>query len=365
MIHRQFRGSRAAGLFPVLAYEPDQQIFVLDDLSLGFGFVCEPLASADRAQADRLSVLMNLDWPAETLVQIALWASPDIEERLARMQALRIGHGDELLRASTQRRAAFLRAGTEAPLGPASELRLRDLQVIVTVKLPIAEGKPTPREITDAAVLGATALQVLKTAGLRPVALTADRYVRLMSTLLNWDAQAGWRDRIVPECDPDRLIREQFFDLSHALEVDAQGLTLGTHRAQTFSVKRFPDRVAFGMAARYIGDGVSGTRGIRHNVLITLSVRFPDPEALRTKLSASRQWATHQALGQLSHYLPTLHQTKTGYDGLFQLGGGGRCGVCAGHRHGRPDAAAARHPERRAQARAQGGVGSHRSGDGH
>jgi hypothetical protein len=77
----------------------------------------EPLASADRAQADRLSVLMNLDWPAETLVQIALWASPDIEERLARMQALRIGHGDDLLRASTQRRA-----GTEAPLGPASEL---------------------------------------------------------------------------------------------------------------------------------------------------------------------------------------------------------------------------------------------------
>ena len=123
---------------------------------------------------------MNLDWPAETLVQIALWASPDIEERLARMQALRLGHGDELLRESTQRRAEFLRAGTAAPLGPASELRLRDLQVIVTVKLPIAEGKPTARETTDAAVLCATALQVLKTAGLRPVALTADRYVRLM-----------------------------------------------------------------------------------------------------------------------------------------------------------------------------------------
>ena len=317
MIHRQFRGSRAAELFPVLAYEPGQQLFVLDDLSLGFGFVCEPLSSADRAQADRLSVLMNLDWPSETLVQIALWASPDIEERLARMQALRIGHGDELLRESTQRRAEFLRAGTEAPLGPASELRLRDLQVIVTVKLPIAEGKPTERETTDAAVLCATALQVLKTAGLRPVALTADRYVRLMSTLLNWDPQAGWRDRIVPECDPDRLIREQFIDLTHALEVDAKGITLGTHRAQTFSVKRFPDRIAFGMAARYIGDVVSGTRGIRHNVLITLSVRFPDPEAMRTKLAASRQWATHQAMGQLSHYLPTLGQTKAGYDGLF------------------------------------------------
>jgi len=96
----------------------------------------------------------------------------------------------------------FCGPGPRRRSGPASELRLRDLQVIVTVKLPIAEGKPTPREITDAAVLCATALQVLKTAGLRPVPLTADRYVRLMSTLLNWDAQAGWRDRIVPECDP-------------------------------------------------------------------------------------------------------------------------------------------------------------------
>ncbi|WP_295386212.1 TraC family protein [uncultured Thiodictyon sp.] len=52
MIHRQFRGSRAAELYPVLAYEPCQQRFVLDDLSLGFGFVCEPLSSADHAQAD-------------------------------------------------------------------------------------------------------------------------------------------------------------------------------------------------------------------------------------------------------------------------------------------------------------------------
>jgi conjugal transfer ATP-binding protein TraC len=116
MIHRHFRGPRAAELFPVLAYAPDRQLFFLDDRSLGFGYVCEPLASADRAQADRLSVLLNLDWPPETLVQVVLWASPDLEEKLARMQALRLGHGDELLREATQRSVAFLRSNA-SPTG--------------------------------------------------------------------------------------------------------------------------------------------------------------------------------------------------------------------------------------------------------
>jgi conjugal transfer ATP-binding protein TraC len=58
-------------------------------------------------------------------------------------------------------------------------------------------------------------------------------------------------------------------------------------------VKRFPDRVGFGMAARYLGDTLSGSRGIRHPVLIALNLRFPEPEATRVKLTAGRQWANH------------------------------------------------------------------------
>ncbi|MBV5272080.1 MAG: type IV secretion system protein TraC [Lamprocystis purpurea] len=318
MSAHHFTGQRAANLFPALAFDPEQQLFLLDDRSVGFGYLCEPLASGDRAQADRLSVLINLDWPPDTLMQVILWTSPDLEEKLARMQVLRLGHGDDLLRASTRRRAEFLRAGANAALGPGSDLRLRDLQVIVTVKLPLAEPVPTAHETREATELYATAFQVLHTAGLRPVPLSADRYVRLMATLLNWDPRAGWRDRIVPECDPHRLIREQFLDLMHAVEVDSKGINLGGHRAQTLSVKRFPDRVGFGMAARYLGDALSGSRGIRHPVLITLNLRFPDAEAARVKLTAGRQWANHQALGPLSTYLPALAYRRQGFETLFK-----------------------------------------------
>jgi len=223
-----------------------------------------------------------------------LWVSPDIEEPLARMRGLRIEHENALLREATVQRAEFLRKGTEAALGPGTELRVRNLQVLITVKLPIAAAVPTEAELNDAAELRVGAEQVLATAGLRPKPLSADRYVRLMSTLLNWGEGAGWRDRIVPECDPQRLIREQLLDLDRALDVDARGLDLGDCRVQTLSVKRFPDRLGFGLAARFLGDPLSGTRGVRHNLLVCLNLHFPDPEATRVQLTAQRQWAANR-----------------------------------------------------------------------
>jgi len=211
------------------------------------------------------------------------------------MRGLRIEHADALLREATVQRAEFLRKGTEAALGPGTDLRVRNLQVLVTVKIPMAAAVPTEAELNDAAELRVGAEQVLTTAGLRPERLSADRYVRLMSTLLNWGTGAGWRDRIVPECDSQRLIREQLLDLDHALDVDAHGLTLGGCRVQTLSVKRFPDRLGFGLAARFLGDPLSGTRGVRHNLLLVcLNLHFPDPEATRVQLTAQRQWAANR-----------------------------------------------------------------------
>jgi len=47
----------------------------------GVGFLCQPLAGAPDGAAERLSVLLNQDWPTDTLVQVLLWASPDLESR--------------------------------------------------------------------------------------------------------------------------------------------------------------------------------------------------------------------------------------------------------------------------------------------
>ena len=312
---RTLHGARASDLFPVLAFSPQDRLFLLEDQSLSFAFHCRPLSGADGAQAERLSVLLNQEWPKNTFIQALLWASPDIEEPLARMRGLRLDTPSPLLAEATRMRSEFLRRATTEPLSQGLDTRVRDLQVVIAVKLPIAAAVPTQGELREACELRATAEQILATAGLSPEPFTADRYVRFLQTVLNWGPHAGWRDRVTPECDPQRLIREQLLDFTQDIAVDAGGLTLGDNaRVQVCSVKRFPEYLSFGQAAAFLGDPLSGNRGVHHNVLICLTLHLPDAEATQVKLNAGRQWATNVANGQLVRFLPVLERRKQDFD---------------------------------------------------
>ena len=69
-------------LFPALAFNEEDGLFLLEDKSLGFGFLCDPLSGADQAVADRVNVFLNQEWPVDTLIQVSLWTSPDIQGNL-------------------------------------------------------------------------------------------------------------------------------------------------------------------------------------------------------------------------------------------------------------------------------------------
>lgn len=49
-----YSGQRASELLPVLAYSDDEQLFFMEDQSVGFGFLCDPLPGGDESVADRL-----------------------------------------------------------------------------------------------------------------------------------------------------------------------------------------------------------------------------------------------------------------------------------------------------------------------
>ena len=109
-----------------------------------------------------------------------------------------------MLRATVE----FLGQGAQSSLDGAARMRLRRMQVLVAVKLPMAGAMPTEGDLLRAAELRLSTFQSLGTIGLRPEALGSGHYVRLLSTMLNWGADAGWHDRISPECDPALLIRD-------------------------------------------------------------------------------------------------------------------------------------------------------------
>jgi conjugal transfer ATP-binding protein TraC len=313
----------ADSLFSALAYDPDHQLFLLADASIGFGFICRPLTGADPSVSARVNVLLNQDWPTETLLQVSLWTSPDIEESLAIMQTRRLKQPKTIYKAMTQASIDFLRQGTGKAPETVSGARLRRSQVIVTVKLPIVNPRPSENELVRAAELQRATQQSLTTIGLTPDVLDADHYVRVLNTVLNWNDDAGWKDRVVPECDPTQLIRDQLLDYDNALETDEKGIWLGPKRVKTLSAKRTPDHFYFGSAKSYLGDILSGTRGIRQNTLISLTLHYPDAESTRARQEGVRQFITNQVNTPIARFLPALIQRKHNFDVLFDAYGDG------------------------------------------
>jgi conjugal transfer ATP-binding protein TraC len=316
---KRTRHDAAEDLFQVMAYDKESKIFYCGDAEdhmLGFGFVCDPMPGADDRVADRISALLNNNWPENSILQFALWAGPDITDYLNAMNSLRAGQNNELCLETTRQRAAMLQDGTNIPIIKSKQIRVRNLQLIVTCKVPLANPMPTDDEERTIITLRANIEQGLKTIGLYPDDLTADRWVQIMSTILNHGENASWRNgRMAAELD--KPLRNQVLDWDTTVTRDAKGLWLGSTRVKTLSVKRYPQHLDFGHAAQYLGEYMTGSRGLRDNALITTTIIFPEPQAMKAKLSAKRTFAINQAYGPMLKFEPMLGHKKAGFEALF------------------------------------------------
>lgn len=308
-------------LFPVLAYSPEDHLFILEKPSLGLGFMCSPLTGSDDRMFDRFNNLLNLSWPAGTILQFCLWASPDlVPERILLSGVDEDEDMEEISKVLQEVRAkqvAYLRQGAEVPFD-GSGLILRDIKLLITARLPLAQFPPTDKERAEAMGLGDAALETLKTCGFRPQYLTVEDYIRFMETILNWSPGAGWRQYTTAQFDSCRLIRDQLADFETELQVHRDHLRLGDKVVKLLSPKRIPETTYFGLAQRYLLDPLTGSRGIRGNILITGNLYFPDTERRRGKLENERKWVTNQAYGPLLKFVPRLGKKKESYDILFE-----------------------------------------------
>lgn len=320
---RQFVGEKAAGLFSILAADDDKSIFVSDDKSLCFGFVCIPLEGSDQRANDRINVLLNGDWPDDTLMQFSLFGSQDIHHVMNNMIDIRRNKGTPLTEHNAKRRKNFFIAGTESPIEKNSGVKVRDFTLIVTVKIPINDGLPTEKEMQRVQELAGSFGQSLRTVGLQPGKLTRHSYVHILNTILNWGTGASWRNGRHLLADDDKPLREQILDFDHSISVDKKGVWLGepdekgSVRVTNMSVKRFPRVFEFGNAAAYLGDLMLGSRGIRDNCMITATIHYPPFHGTKDSLERKRQWAVNQAYGPMLKFVPMLAAKKHGFDVLF------------------------------------------------
>lgn len=313
-----------SAMLSAVAHDPEQGLFFHADGSLGYVFLCYPIIGVDERIVQQLQPLLSQGYPANTIMQVSLWPSPDIECELRMMETIRtpkngeaVGEGRRIATSLVQSRARFLREHTRSPISELLPTRVRNIQVLVSVKVPCRGAVPSESDAENVARLKMTTEQILRTLGMAPILLDPEQYLRVLGSVVNWGEHASWRSQALLY-DPTRLIRDQVFDLDTTVRVDEHGLWLGTRRVKTLCVKRYPEYVHLVQAAQFLGDLKTGTRGVRENMLITLNVLFPDPEPARTSMGAKKNAATWQAMGPLARYLPRLAKQREDFDTLFE-----------------------------------------------
>ena len=264
---------RASGVIPVLAYSEDEQVFLMDDQSAGFGFICEPMCGADEKVQERMNGFLNQEFPAKTTLQFLLFRSPDINQEMYQMLGLRDGFRHGLLSPVIQERINYLQQHTTERImartnkGIYDNGLIQDLKLFVTCKVPIKSNTPTETELVELDQLKTKVESSLQTVGLRPRTMTAVNYVRIMSTLLNWGPDASWRHD-ASRWETDKPICEQLFDYGTDLEVSKNGIRLGGYHAKVLSAKKLPDIAYFGDAVAYTGDLTGGNSSIKENYMV-------------------------------------------------------------------------------------------------
>jgi len=148
---RIYKHAKSAPLFPTLAYEPEEQLFLMEDQHIGFGFHVSPLNGADESTISNLNVLLTAEVPPNTYIQYSLFGSPNIEQLLGSIGGIRdpfirgtysddaLGTSPEtrkLLSTMISERQKFLRSGITTPLEDRFHTRVRDNIGWVCYKIP-------------------------------------------------------------------------------------------------------------------------------------------------------------------------------------------------------------------------------------
>ena len=320
---RKSRRERVSELFPTVAHDEEYGLFLNDDHTLGAVFETDPIPGGGERLHRRVHTLLRNEWPEDSVIQVMLFTSPDVQPFIQRMERLRRGSGHSVINRTTEGRKEFILRGTEKPIESFYQTRSRDLRVYFTLKIPISGQIPTEKEREYAYDYARQLKTLMATVGFAPRWLNQHQFLRVMKTILNWGPGAPWRNSLPTTADPNELIRNQYFDYDNQFAPDrwGKGVWLGEEGAGRFiksmSPRTLPASAYFGQASMYLGDLLKGAHGIRHPCLITCNLYLPRQQKIRHIMSTKRQYVTMQAHGPLLKFSPKLAAKKKGFDTLF------------------------------------------------
>lgn len=297
-----------------LGYLEQSALYLLDNKSLGFAFTGSPLTGVSDGTMDKLAGLLQGQMPKDSVLQFMIWTSPDMERPLTAFALDRVNAEPGFLSNARDQFIEYYRDGATHSVVKGADVRLRDVRLVITGKVPIAEAVPTDEEIRRVMELRDVISAGLKACEFNLTLMKPQDYLRFMQTIFNWRKDAGWRRGTVTEYDDERPLTEQILDFNNEVRIDEHGLWLGDQRARVLSPKAYPSRATFGQAYNYLGDTLSGANGLRDPSLLCMNLWFRDRKSEEAAIESETMWITNQAGQGITRFRPEILEQKKSFD---------------------------------------------------
>jgi len=131
---RLLRRESFSEFLPWVAYDAQRQAYLNSDETRGYLWACSPLAFAALKDLGTLEGLLRIDFPKQTVLQVILYADPNIDGYIARYQAGKTRR-DALTQRNINEYASFLRSGVQG-VEKLNGIPLRNFRCCIALKSP-------------------------------------------------------------------------------------------------------------------------------------------------------------------------------------------------------------------------------------
>lgn len=307
-------------LIPALAFEEDHSVFVLKEGYLGCVLEADPMQGADETRATMLKSALQFGLPAGSFLQFSLLAFPSVGDYLAHYEADRhkgIHHIENekaraLLAGAYEKRMEFLNNAVDNPLLKSSGQLMHDRRLLISMKVPFKQQKPSAREFEDFVDLMAKLQDSLRSAGIYGAPVNAQRYGMYLNALFYHDQRP-----FEPNISDSLTLDESFARPGSTIDVKRDHLVLnGEGKVKVLGVKALPSSSSLSLGYLMQGDYLGQNNQMRCPYMITLSLHCPKQGDKIATMKRKSLIANYQAFGPLLKFVPKLAAKKQSMDVL-------------------------------------------------
>lgn len=299
----------------VRAIDSDTKVFFCSDGTehyLGACFVTDALTGASSSTVDKLQSALSMSFPPGTFIQIGMLASPDVGEYIDAYVNNKPAPSP-ILKALTRQHANLIAGGVDQPLVQRSGTLLNRQRVIVTLKFPCRNERPSDVDIATTKESADRVTEALKAASLNLYQLDASGYLVIMRIITKlWDAPRS-------HYDETQLLKNQIYypgDSVDYSDPSTINFNEGSHYAKALSVKFFPQRTSLAIMNHMIGDPSGLSNQITDPYYMVLTIHYPDQVVKVDEVKNTSSIINHQVFGPTAHLIPILGYKKKGVDTL-------------------------------------------------